>query len=120
MTNNVSALLQSRNDRFQIKRDDRQPIHQNREPRGYNLVIHKRHYQYALWLRTLNGLTAIHDLHIKLIGTFSYMDNVQRNLLGTVIHSYILESKDEFLVLLKTHFVSYSFEYFKCFDSFML
>ena len=100
MTNNFNALLQSRNDRFQIKRDDRQPIHQNREPRGYNLVIYQRHYQYALLLRTLNGLTAIHDLHIELIGTFSYMDNVQRNLLGTVIHSYILESKDEFLVLL--------------------
>ena len=83
-------------------------------------MIHQRHYQYALWLRTLNGLTAIHDLHIELIGTFSYIDNVQRNLLGTVIHLYIVKSKDEFLVLLKTHFVSYSFEYFKYFDSFML
>ena len=94
MTINVSAQLQSRNDRFEIKGDDRQPVYQNREPRGYNLVIYQRHYQYALWLRTLNGLIAIHDLHIKLIGTISYMDNVQRNLLGTVIHSYILESKD--------------------------
>ena len=47
------------------------------------------------------------------------MDNVH-NLLGTVIHSYILESKDEFLVLLKTHFVSYFFEYFNYFDSLIL
>ena len=34
---------------FQIKSDDPQPVYQNREPQGYNLVIYQRHYH---WVRS--------------------------------------------------------------------